>query len=878
MKKTQFIELRRTIRSTLVSYVSIAVFVMLGISVFCGISWGGESIGKNVHRAVCSEGHMHDLSILYPYGLDDEDLERLRSADGVDEVEGSCYAYGFFRVNGRNDHAVIHQLPKSIDLVIRCEGQLPEKEDEIAVELSWARDHGVEIGDEICFLPTGGSSRRELAALIRCDTDSMRQESDSGLPPLKNDVFTVTALVSTTRYIDDAYGASTENDISLSTALYVADCAWDEECDIGCNEILIRSDALHSLYVYSEEYDEAVTDLKEDLAPVFRELTDARYSEILENAETLLSEAKAQLQPGVDPALLPEDLREEYESALLALEEQKTAIGELENIEANFVSANENASLQLYDVFRTSVSRMRYIMALLFVIVGLLICHSAVSRLVHDQIVRIGTKKALGLTTGEITRSYLFYALSAAVVGCILGLLVSYVVAYIILFILMGGSFPGGLRVYADLRIAAVVTALELVLILLTTVTACRSLLKRSAITLLAGPTPPAGKNRFYEKTRLWNKASLLTKTIVNNCLNDKRRVVDTLIGISSCTTLIIMSLTLYVNVLTGNSIQVNDHYHFDSIVYFDSSVENASEAIKEQLSALGFAGTEIRSCLMIVDTVEDDYVCATVFSPSDMEEFRRFYTLEPYTDSDLSPYEGAWLCSAYLNINGGSSRQTVTGVRTNGEEVALPLDGFFLSYASFDELVITSEKFETVFGTDPKPNAYVVNSGGNAAAVDKGLQETSGYLYTLDYKAKNAYGFELFAQLSLAVVGVSLALSVVMAFFVILNILTMYVEEKKRELIILRINGYTVKNARKYIYSDTILLTIIGILIAVALGTLVGNIAIGRMECSMLFLLKRLNLFACIMGAATTALLVWIICLIALKQIHTMQLTDINK
>jgi len=131
---------------------------------------------------------------------------------------------------------------------------------------------------------------------------------------------------------------------------------------------------------------------------------------------------------------------------------------------------------------------------------------------------------------------------------------------------------------------------------------------------------------------------------------------------------------------------------------------------------------------------------------------------------------------------------------------------------------------------------------------------------------------------LMIAVVGISLVLSVVMAFLVILNLLAMMVAEKKKQVIVLRINGYSLKKARKYLSADTVLLTVISILLAVPLGTYTGILTIRSIESSSVYLLKSLNIPACIAGALVTVILVCIASGITMKTVNTFKLTDINQ
>ena len=59
---------------------------------------------------------------------------------------------------------------------------------------------------------------------------------------------------------------------------------------------------------------------------------------------------------------------------------------------------------------------------------------------------------------------------------------------------------------------------------------ACRKTMNWKTTELLAGAEPPASKKHIWENTAVWKKLSVLTKSIINNFINDKRRVIATLI------------------------------------------------------------------------------------------------------------------------------------------------------------------------------------------------------------------------------------------------------------------------------------------------------------------------------------------------------------
>jgi hypothetical protein len=69
-----------------------------------------------------------------------------------------------------------------------------------------------------------------------------------------------------------------------------------------------------------------------------------------------------------------------------------------------------------------------------------------------------------------------------------------------------------------------------------------------------------------------------------------------------------------------------------------------------------------------------------------------------------------------------------------------------------------------------------------------------------------------------------------------------MFIDEKKRELMVLMINGFSGKDAKRYIYYDTIVLTVLGIIAGLVLGCIMGSITVGAIEPSTATFVKDID------------------------------------
>ena len=132
MKRIRIVELLAEIKANLVPFISVCMFVCLGIGLFLGIQWGGVAMSKVVEETFES-GTMHDIEVQFPYGLTRDDLDQLEAIEGVTDVEAGYVSFQTM-LDGSSRYVVkLQGLTESIDQPINVEGTLPAKADEAAL-------------------------------------------------------------------------------------------------------------------------------------------------------------------------------------------------------------------------------------------------------------------------------------------------------------------------------------------------------------------------------------------------------------------------------------------------------------------------------------------------------------------------------------------------------------------------------------------------------------------------------------------------------------------------------------------------------------------------------------------------------------------------
>ena len=603
----------------------------------------------------------------------------------------------------------------------------------------------------------------------------------------------------------------------------------------------------------------------------------AAYYAGIDERDALVAEAEQTIADGEKKI---EDAKKQVAENEPKLEAAKEQLAAMKDYAWTVLGRAGNISAGEVEVFSDVTTNLSFSMALLFVIVGLLVTYSAVSRLVHEQITQIGTKKALGLRKHEITMSFLLYAGIAVVAGAVIGTIVGVIavegiIANALKDMFIFGAFPS----HFGLELFILVTLLELGLVLAATYLACRGILKKHAVDLLRGEEPPKAKTRFYERWALWGRLPLFTQTVVNNCVNDKRRVFSTIVGVAGCTALIVTAITLNNDVLKSYDRHYENVYDFNTIIYADPAVAGSAAGVERVFTDAGSDAAQVLHKSFIMVDPGGSSAAIQVIVPADEASFEKIYHVKPVEGAELDlSSDGVWVSQAYRDHFGAKVGDTLTLDSRDGTVHKVPILGFCEFWLTYHELVMGRDYYEREFGTELAPNAVLGDMQFENGAPAADFSKVEGFDSAVDDKAYQHINFETFATVSSAVVLIYLALSALMAVVVLLNLNVMFIDEKKRELIVLMINGYSVKDAKKYIYNDTIVLTAIGIILGIVLGCIMGSITVVSMEPSTAVFVKSVDWMAVLIGVVGSAVLAVIMCVIALRRISHFELTDINR
>ncbi|MDO4538403.1 MAG: hypothetical protein Q4B54_09605, partial [Coriobacteriales bacterium] len=275
MKRTQFTDLRATIRATFVSFFSIMMFVALAVAIFLGIDWSGKALEAAAENTY-SQNSFHDVEILFPYGLSASDLRELSKVEGVSEVEAGQVSFESARHNGSEYSMRVGSITTKIDKLVVKDGKLPTSDGEMAVEARWAARHKAKLGDTI--------------ELVGRDSDSQ---------PLKKNRFTITALVESPAYLSNSantWGASSSSTGAIDVLAWIPLSGFNADYyKDGNTQVLVRADALRQWPTLSESYNNNAKPLVDSIKQLGAKLSIARQQTFANDADSKVSEAEQKL-------------------------------------------------------------------------------------------------------------------------------------------------------------------------------------------------------------------------------------------------------------------------------------------------------------------------------------------------------------------------------------------------------------------------------------------------------------------------------------------------------------------------------------------------------------------------------------------------------
>ena len=638
-----------------------------------------------------------------------------------------------------------------------------------------------------------------------------------------------------------------------------------------------RWDSEHKRYIDGKkEYEEKLTEYNEGVEKFKasqQELEDARnkyYSGLKQyedgyreynNSVILLAEKEEEYAKA----------QEEYQANLDKLNKYKEMVNKLDGGRWLPFSVLQSGSYLSIDSISNNFSSISMTFSLLFVFVGALVIYATVGKIIEEQRTMVGTTKALGFFNYEIFIKYLGFALSAVLIGTFTGIFLSHSILQRI-FVDQAIRFfhLGEGMLHFSVLDAAIVVLLAVILSVAAVWFACMKLIRTPVKDLMVPEVPKTKK-----KSGSSSHGSLYSRLIVRNMVSDPKRVIVTIVSIAGCCALLVIGFTVRHAIVHSNEVEYEELIKYDYHVKYNSSTnENVEGDIESVLDSynLKYARSSYYSQGMIVD----GKIAMTSLICMDFDEVADFYAMnDPKTSKPLDHLEDGIYCTIKQDDNYGIAPGTkVTYLDEKLKEKQGNVVGFYECYAS-NVMMISDKAYKETFGYDCAHNRYLFYADESMVDdIERELMKINGVTGLFTSQELRAQS-ESFISIANFILVILTFMAIVMAYFIIFNLTNTYIQQRRRELTVMRINGFTVNEVVKYVSTEMYLTSALGIVLGWFLGALIGRKIVIMIENHSLYI-RDVYLPGWALASFITVLFTVVIIRTSLRKVRYLKLTDI--
>lgn len=897
MQKSYLKNIFRTIDASIGRYFALICIVMLGVIFYVGLKITTDDMIDTANDYY-NESNLYDFSLVSTIGFETEDIFELREKENLLYAEGSYFQDMIVSDEDSTDEEYvvrIHSLTDNINAPVLIDGRLPQKPDECVVDarhydssyigkkIIVSAANTEETLDNIVYkeLLITGTVDSPLYLSYQRGTTGIGNGSISAFILVDYDFFGIDYYTQIFVDIEDGYYIfsdeykdliSSNTELMESYSEEFAQARYDRlesELNKAKNDYSSAvEDYEEGLSKYEDEvlkYEDALalnnklkSQLAEDSAKL-EELKQLRqeylYAYRYNAAKQLLPqinelESTVQMLEGMidvaDEKLLAsadslEEVKATLESALAEIEENSYIMDKnLGKLSSYALTRDDNIGYSSYKENADIVASIAYIFPLFFVMVAGLVCMTTMSRMIEEERTQIGVFKALGYSKSKVYAKYIFYSLSAAVIGVFLGFYIgSYLFptviwyAYMIMY-----SYTDSLNIIFDYSLLTVSMITAVIVLVGSTVFTCHKVLSEQPAEMIRPKAPEPGKRVFLEKIKfIWNRLPFLHKVSIRNCFRYKKRFFMMLMGIAGCTALLVIGFGIQDSI----SSICNDQY--DRIETYDylisADVDLSDDELNSLKSNLGNSTTGILNVSM--DSADASYNETakeiSIISCGSFDELEGFLNLRDDSGTRVTA-DNADECVLTQNLAdslGISVGDSLTLSFDNLQQHSYTVTGIYENYIR-NYVVLTKEAYEKGSGEEAYMNCFFAKVEDGTDTYEKlaeisGIENVSSVSVT---QVTREYFDKIMKSLN-AIVLLVIVCAAVLAFVVLYNLNNINIMERVREIATIKVLGFLKSETVQYVFRENLILTLLGTVCGLPLGYVMHRVVMSKIKVDML-------------------------------------------
>ena len=837
-RKTYWKDLLQSFTGSKGRFLSILTLMMLGSLAVLGLKVASPNMERTAW-AYLKDTNTADVTVIGDYGLDQADQAELQTLSGADVEFG--YMTDLTLANSEDAIRIFSNTDKISKFQV-TEGRLPEKEDELALADFWKDRY--QIGQVIYLSQKKGSNsqlKRDSYTITGfVHSPDIFSKSDMGSSASGNGNLAAYGVVTEENFKSSVYTIArlrfaSLTDVNPFSSDYEKKLEEEEEtlkelvADNGQARLeKMKKDAQKSLDEGKKQLDEAETNLtagKKRLQETDTKLQgqEARLSQFPEPQQSQISsqieQAKEQLKQEKEKLSQAETDLTNEKAKWQTSQDEVNALTEPTYHVYNRKSSPTGQGYLMYSNSAMSIRAVGNIFPVVLYAVAAMVTFTTMTRFVDEERTNAGIFKALGYHSKDIIAKFVIYGLVAGTLGTLLGILIGhYVLAPTISHIITERMIVGESQQHFYWTYSCLALGLSLIASVLPAYLVSRRELHEEAAQLLLPKPPVKGSKILLERiTFIWSHLSFTQKVTARNIFRYKQRMLMTIFGVAGSVALLFAGLGIQSSVVGVADRQFKDLQQYQMILSVNSRASDSDKAkLEEKLQS-----DEVENYRLIsFKQVEEKYtgkagVQTVTIMVTDKDDLEPFVHLEKNGEK-LSLSGGVILTDKLAQLAGVSVGDNFT------------IDGKTFKVGAITEhyvghfVYMNQATYEEIYGQAPKMNTYLVQlkdkSEGNTERVAGEFMDQVA-VSGLVQNASTIQLFESFANSLNHTMAILVLVSVLLAIVILYNLTNINVAERIRELSTIKVLGFHNKEVTLYIYRETIILSLIGMIVGLVSG-----------------------------------------------------------
>ena len=775
-------------------FIGILLLMAVSAFAFIGLKMAGPDM-RNTAQTYYQDVNLADLTVSSNYGLDKNDTQTIKK-----QAKKATIDFGYLQdttINNSKTSLRVLSESKNISTSQLISGKLPKKDNQIAI--SYLLRDKYHLGEWI----------------------TLNEPSN-----LKNSRFKIVGFMRPSEYTDKSeIGQTNVGTGQLSGIAVVKKNAFKSQ---NYSIARIRFNKTKELDPYSSTYQKFIDNKKERITNSLKQSGKLKKVEVDNNfkaAQKQIKQAKAQIQLAENNGLEITKEKEKLEKQQKKLNEQKQEMKQLGSI-SYYVNDRKNDSG--YDTYQSNSEKIELITNIFPVFlfaVAALVSFSTMTRFIDEERQNIGVLRALGYSKLDTSLKFVIYSLTAALTGVFIGAIGGYWILPRIIF----NAYTANLTLtnFQSSFSWKYLFLTFLISILCTTGAAVIQLfiVLRAKTSELLLPKPPKNGSRILlEKIKpFWQHLSFNYKVTLRNIFRYKVKMIMTILGIAGCTGLLMMGFGIRDSLAGIGQKQYSEIIKYDLIAIDKNSLSSEqSTKLNQKLSS-----SQVNKYLPVYFENVSKKIAGTnqdlsIIVPEKSSQISKYISLRNRSSGQKINLNSRGIViseklAKLLNLSIGDELSLVTKKK---KKVKLPISNICEMYMGH-YVLMNSNVYQKYFNKKVNSNAQLIelNNKKQTNSFANSLMKT-GAVSAINLNTNNQQIIDSLIQSMNKVIFLLIGLAALLAVVVIFTLTTTNLEERMREIATLKVLGFYNNEASLYIYRETIILSIFGILI----GFLVGN------------------------------------------------------